>query len=361
MAMFDPKFVITSKIASALMRIEAARQSIVDLPMTTRLQARLRETARLLSTHYSTQIEGNRLTLDEATRVIQKDEHFPGRQRDEQEVLGYYRALDELEKLAAKKSKITEKTVQTLHALVMGGRRGKAKPTPYRGGQNVIKDSRSGAMVYLPPEAKDVSLLMADLMEWLEENKKSGLPCPIRAAIAHYQFATIHPYYDGNGRTARLLATLILYVGGYDLKGFYSLEEYYARDLPSYYNALVVGQSHNYYMGRAEADITGWVEYFIVGMAESFESVQRRAKKEARAGKTDQSQILRQLDIRQRKVLEHFSEADSITAIQIEKLLKLKARTVRHLCKSWVDSGFLLVIDSSKKARKYTLNIVLGK
>jgi len=158
-----------------------------------------------------------------------------------------------------------------------------------------------------------------------------------------------------------LLATLILYVGGYDLKGFYSLEEYYARDLPSYYNALVVGQSHNYYMGRAEADITGWVEYFIVGMAESFESVQRRAKKEARAGKTDQSQILRQLDIRQRKVLEHFSEADSITAIQIEKLLKLKARTVRHLCKSWVDSGFLLVIDSSKKARKYTLNIVLGK
>lgn len=338
------------------MRIEAVRQSITHLPMTTRVQARLRETARLLSTHFSTQIEGNRLTLDEATRVIQKEEHFPSRQRDEQEVLGYYRALDELEKWANQKSKITEKSIQTLHALVMGGQRGKAKPTPYRDGQNVIRDSRSGAMVYLPPEAKDVSLLMADLINWLEENKKSGLPCPLRAAIAHYQFATIHPYYDGNGRTARLLATFILYVGGYDLKGFYSLEEYYARDLPSYYNALAVGQSHNYYMSRAEADITGWVEYFIIGMAESFENIQRRAQEEARAGKTDQSQLLRKLDIRQRKVLEHFSEAHSITTIQIAKLLKLNARTARHLCKSWVANGFLLVMDSSKKARKYTLN-----
>lgn len=97
--MFDPKFTITPKTAGTLMRIEASRQAVADLPMTPKIQARLRETARLLSTHYSTQIEGNRLTLDEATRVIKKDEHFPDRQRDEQEVLGYYRALDELEKL----------------------------------------------------------------------------------------------------------------------------------------------------------------------------------------------------------------------------------------------------------------------
>ena len=184
------------------MRIEAVRQAVADLPMTPKVQARLRETARLLSTHYSTQIEGNRLTLDEATRVIEKDEHFPGRQRDDQEVLGYYRALDELEKLAGRKAKIAEKTVPTLHALVMGGKRGKVKPSPYRDGQNVIRDSRSGARVYLPPEAKDVSALMADMMKWLEKNQKDGLPCPLRAAIAHYQFATIHPYYDGNGRTA---------------------------------------------------------------------------------------------------------------------------------------------------------------
>jgi Fic family protein len=352
---FKPTFAITPKVANALMRIEAAKQAIVDLPMTARVQARLRETARLLSTHYSTQIEGNRLTLDEAKRVIQNDEHFAGRQRDEQEVLGYYRALDELEKLAAKKTRISEKTIQVLHSLVMGGKRGKVKPTPYRDGQNVIRDSRSGAMVYLPPEAKDVGGLMGDLVAWLEKNEKEKLPCPLRASIAHYQFATIHPYYDGNGRTARLLAMLVLYLGGYDLKGFYSLEEYYARDLPAYYNAIAVGPSHNYYMGRAEADLTGWIEYFCLGMAESFESVQRRAKEEARAGKTDQSQLLRQLDVRQRKVLALFRLSDWVTAPQVEKHLGLSSRTARHLCQRWVEEGFFRVIDPSKKARKYAL------
>jgi Fic family protein len=338
------------------MRIEAAKQAVADLPMTLNMQVKLRETARLLSTHYSTQIEGNRLTLDEAKRVIRKDERIIGRQRDEQEVLGYYRALNELEKWVAKKIKISEKSIQMLHSLVMGGKRGKVLPTPYRDGQNVIRDSRSGGIVYLPPEAKDVPTLMTELLVWLEKNEKDKLPCPLRAAIAHYQFATIHPYYDGNGRTGRLMATLVLYLGGYDLKGFYSLEEYYARDLAAYYNAIAVGPSHNYYMGRAEADITDWIEYFCIGMAESFESVQRRAKEEARSGKVDQSRLLRQLDIRQRKVLVLFRSDDWITSVQVEKVLGLTSRTARHLCQQWVETGFFRIVDPSKKARKYALS-----
>jgi hypothetical protein len=90
------------------------------------------------------------------------------------------------------------------------------------------------------------------------------------------QFATIHPYFDGNGRTARLLTTLILHLGSYDLKGLYSLEEYYARHLDAYYQAISIGPSHNYYMGRAAADITPWVEYFVEGMAVAFENVYQR-------------------------------------------------------------------------------------
>jgi len=100
--------------------------------------------------------------------------------------------------------------------------------------------------------------------------------CPIRAGIAHYQFATIHPHYDGNGRTARLLTALILHQGGYDLKGVYSLDEYYARNLGDYYEALTIGPSHNYYAyyaGRADSDITKWVDYFCEGVADSFENV----------------------------------------------------------------------------------------
>ena len=126
--MFNPVYKITPKIARALMDIEAAKQAVNILPMTASAQSRLRETARLLSSHYSTQIEGNRLTLDEATLVIRKKGHIPGKIRDEQELLGYYRAIDELEKTVREKKKITETTVKTLHALVMAGGRSRTKP-----------------------------------------------------------------------------------------------------------------------------------------------------------------------------------------------------------------------------------------
>src|ERR1700734_811399 len=126
---------------------------------------------------------------------------------------------------------------------------------------------------------------------------------PLKAAIAHYQFATIHPYYDGNGRTARLLTTLILHLGGYGLKGLYSLEEYYARHLEAYYEALSIGPSHNYYRGRAGADITKWIEYFVEGMACAFENVIKRMEDANTHGEFDQSSLLRTLDPRQRRAL----------------------------------------------------------
>lgn len=353
--MFKPNFLITPALAKALMRIEGAKQAVSLLPMTVSAQARLRETARLLSTHYSTQIEGNRLTLEQAQRVILEDEHFPGRERDEREVIGYYKALDEIDRLREAKDGIKETTIQRLHALVMAGEKSKVKPSPYREGQNVIKDSRSGAIVYLPPEARDVPGLMKDFVTWIDRSR-DALPCPLRAGISHYQFATVHPYYDGNGRVARLLATLILHLEGYDLKGFYSLEEYYARDLTAYYRAIAIGPSHNYYEGRKEADITPWLEYFCGGMAVAFENVQQRVVEAATIGTTDQAELLRALDNRQRKALTLFKKRDAITAMDLGKLFGLADRTARVLCQKWVESGFLIVADPAKKSRKYRIS-----
>jgi Fic family protein len=352
---FDPRFSITSKTAHALMRIEGARQAIHYLPITPSVLATLRESARLYSTHYSTMIEGNRLTQEEVSQVIAKLEHFPGRERDEKEVLGYYAALEKVEHLAAAQNPVTELQIRTLHALVMAGGKTKVKASAYRDGQNVIRDGRSKAIVYLPPEAKDVPVLMKDLADWLKATEPQGLPCPIRAGIAHYQFATIHPYYDGNGRTARLLTTLILHIGGYDLKGLYSLEEYYARSLAKYYEALTIGPSHNYYVGRAEADITKWVEYFCEGMAESFERVKARAQEAAGSGSQDYSPLLRSLDPRQRKALALFRDSDTITSRDIEKLFGISQRTARNLLSGWTEGGFLAVVDPAKKSRKYGL------
>jgi Fic family protein len=241
---FAPRFQITAAITKALMSIETDRQAILELPIDVTLLASLRETAKLIATHYSTQIEGNRLTQAQVKEAL-GGAHFPSKERDEREVRHYYRALEEIERLATRIEAITEKDIQRIHGLVMEGH---LTPTSYRDGQNAIYDSQSGAIVYLPPETGEVPLLMGQLVDWIRENlHHAELPVPLIAAIAHYQFATIHPYYDGNGRTARLLTTLILHKAGYDLKGIYSLEEYYAQNLTGYYNALAVTEEYNYY------------------------------------------------------------------------------------------------------------------
>lgn len=193
------------------MAIEAARIAIAGLPIDGRMMVSVRETARLTATHYSSQIEGSRLTPTE--------------------VRNYYRSLEEVDALAASQGAI---------AL-----------TPYRDGQNVIREAGTSSIVYLPPEASKVLALLTGVVPWIDWTLTGAdSPAPIAAALAHYQFATIHPYYDGNGRTARLLTILILYKTGYGLKGIYNLEEYYTRSLPDYYAALTVGSSHNYYFGR---------------------------------------------------------------------------------------------------------------
>ncbi len=351
---FLPNYQITTKIANALIRIEQIKEGIKGLPITPSVLASLRESAKLYSTHYSTLIEGNRLSEKDVQEVIKENKSFTGRERDENEVKGYYAAIAEVEKMAAKNQQLTEKQIQKIHALVSSNGSIKVKPTPYRDAQNVIKDSLTGRIVYMPPEANDVPVLMKTLVRWINTNKDE-VPCPIIAAITHYQFATIHPYHDGNGRTARLLTTLILHLGGYDLKGLYSLEEYYVKDLSAYYDAISIGPSHNYYMGRAEADITKWIEYFIIGMAEAFEKVEKHSLKASEDFEPDQSPLLKQLDPKQRKILALFKRQEFITSNDVALFFNFSQRSARQLTLNWHREGFLKVVNPSKKARKYKL------
>lgn len=350
---FNPRYAITTTITNALLRIEAVKEQVKHLPLTPQVLASLRETMRLQTTHYSTMIEGNLLTPAEIECVIKQEKKCTGREREEAEVKGYYCALQHVEQWAAQEKVVTEKLIQTLHALVMAGGQSRVKPTAYREGQNVIRDSNSKKIVYMPPEAHDVAQLMALLVRWIAQNK--NIPQPLVAGIVHYQLATIHPYYDGNGRTARLLTTFILHSGGYDLKGLYSLEAYYAQHLNEYYQALSLGPSHNYYLGRAEADITPWLTYFIEGMAYSFEHVVTHMKKAHQKGAHDQTSIMRMLDPKKRRALELFVNTDIITARHIGTLFGFKPRTCAHLCKKWVDEGFLVLHNPSNKARSYRL------
>jgi Fic family protein len=136
------------------------KEKILHLPLIPTVLASLRETASLYTTHYSKKIEGNRLEPNQIEAVLKHEGHFPGRTRDEGEVKGYYVALQQVEKWASKKAPLTEHMIQILRGLVMSDRRTRIKPSLYRDGQNVTRDSVTHGIVYMPPEAKDVPKLM---------------------------------------------------------------------------------------------------------------------------------------------------------------------------------------------------------
>jgi Fic family protein len=196
---------------------------------------------------------------------------------------------------------------------------------------------------------------MADLVTWISQAEVDQ-PVPVIAGMAHYQFVTIHPYFDGNGRTARALATWILYRGGYDLGRFYSLEEFYTQDLQGYYDALVTHPHHNYYEGRAEADITPWLAYFLRGMAVVFESVSGEVRSSAVPGSEEVDVLLRHLDRRGRIVLGLFERQEEITANEVAHILGLSPRQVRDLLNAWVEEGWLEVSEVARKTRRYRLS-----
>lgn len=352
---WQPRYIITPALARRLMEIEAARAVVEQSPLPAPVEAELRQRVRVRATHYSTRIEGNRLTLEETSRVIEQDAAtVRGRERDVREVRNYWNALLRVEEWAAQRKPLTEDLIRRLHALVEYDQR--ASPTPYRDGQNFIRDSVSGGLVYLPPEAPDVLALMTGLVNWVNWAEQENFPIPIVAGLAHYQFVTIHPYYDGNGRTARLLATFLLHRGGYGLHGFFSLEEYHARDLEAYYKALAVHPHHNYYEGHAEADLTPWLDYFLGLLSDVFTAARDEALHLMQNPVVPEPDFLRRLDHRSRLVLGLFSRQQEITTSQIAEALGLSARMARVLCQGWLKDGWLEMTDPSRRKRAYRLS-----
>jgi Fic family protein len=354
---WSPPFTLTPAIAADLMAIEAARVAVARTPLSPAAEAELRHQARVRATHFSTRIEGNRLTLAEAREVVEgRRAQFHGRARDVGEVRNYWRALLQVEAWAADGRPFNEQLVRRLHALVHVGPR--AKASAYRDGQNAVRDAATGALVYLPPEAGDVPGLMAALVAWVQAAERERVPVPVVAGLAHYQLVTIHPFFDGNGRTARLLATFLLHRGGYGLNGYFSLEEHHARDLDAYYGALVTHPHHNYYEGRATADLTGWLAYFVGTVADVFQAAEREATRLAASGAPPVPDALRRLDPRARRVLGLFADRDRITAADVAAELALSDRMARVLLADWVADGWLTIAEPSRKRRSYELSAI---
>ncbi len=180
--MYQPKFQITPALAKALMSIEADRQLFTSYALDVKKLTGVRETARAAATHFSTQLDGNLLTLDEVADVI-KGAHLTGREAAEKEVRLYSQALEELERLAGSVQSLSEENIKRIYAFVVGSA---LKASEYREDQKVLQNSAPGALPYTPPEAEVVAELMVELVTWVNEQLSSReLPIPLIAGLKH--------------------------------------------------------------------------------------------------------------------------------------------------------------------------------
>lgn len=256
--MFDPKFTITNSINNSLLEIERARGFLDAAKLKEDWIREMRSEFLLLETHHSTHIEGTHLTLPQARDILAGAPVAEADKDDRQELLNYKEAMDLISKDLEKGDVITEDRIRQIHrTLVKDVRGGSLEPGQYRVLQNFIMNSRTREIVYTPPPPMLVPAMMKEFVDWL--SREWDASAVIKAGIAQFQFVHIHPFLDGNGRTARVLCTLLLYRSGYDFKRLFSLSEYYDADRKHYYDAI---QS----VRDSGMDHTAWLEYFCEGL-----------------------------------------------------------------------------------------------
>ncbi|PIP28016.1 MAG: hypothetical protein COX29_03415 [Candidatus Moranbacteria bacterium CG23_combo_of_CG06-09_8_20_14_all_35_22] len=272
--MFNPKYQLTNKILSDLTAIAEAKGIIDRAKILPQQELRLRRQAVIRMTHHSTEIEGNGLDMGQVEALYARKK-IDAPDRDIYEVENYLNALKYIEKIVAEKKTVTEKVVLRIHKLVTDKTLAPQFSGHYRPGPIYVVRRQFGLpqeTLYTGPEANQVPKLMADFVAWLKDSEKREINPVIVAGIAHLELATIHPFNDGNGRTARALATLMLYSQGYDFRRLFALEDYYNTNRPAYYKAINVGKNYD----ERRIDITSWLEYFIQGFKEEIDEVKNK-------------------------------------------------------------------------------------
>ena len=347
--MFNPKFTITSQILNALNRIEVIREKIAGCPIHPKEEYRLKREAILSMVHHSTAIEGNTLNEFEIQKVLAGKKIY-ALPREIYEVKNYKKALDWISRKGT--FNITEKDILKIHNLVSADilreeRTGKYRKEPV---YVVSRTPISQEIRYTAPDHKKVPKLVQNLCNWIAAVKKEHLSPIIIAGIAHAQIAAIHPFIDGNGRTARLLATLILYTEKYDFRKLFALENYYNTNRRAYYDAIHLGKN---YEERNAGNLTRWLEYFTVGFLAEMELVMDNIKPFLYLKKSgSKTKIILSKD--EIKILDFIQEMNNISSSDIQNILTVSKRTAqRHLARL-IKKG-LIKKHGDKKSSRYTI------
>lgn len=252
--------------------IEAGREVILNAPLVPAYEKKFREEAIVRTVHHGTHIEGNELNLTEAERVL-KGQPVVARDRDIQEVINYRNVLNYLDYVGQgeiSKGRITEEVVKKIHTLTVEKLMQPEAGGSFRKTQVVVKNSKTGEITFRPPPAIEVPYQISDFLEWLNKTSKDDMHPVLKAGITHYELVRIHPFIDGNGRMARAAATLVLFFDDYDIRKFFSLEEYYDRDAAHYYDSL---------RSAAQGELTTWLEYFTEGLAIELSRIKEKVQK----------------------------------------------------------------------------------
>ena len=316
--MFKPNFKYTNKIVKLLTKISATKEIILNSPLIPKWNVTLRQEAIIHSAHSSTSIEGNRLSLEQVSELARGREITAAR-RDKQEVLNYLDVLKNI-KILIKNNFITEKDILNIHRMVTKNTLNNlADSGVYRNRYVVVGNRFTGEVFFRPPQNQEVPGLIKDLLSWINSKESKELDPIIEAGIVHYELVRIHPFVDGNGRTARVLAALILYLRGFDTNQFFCLDDYYDSDRPAYYKAL---QS----VKPDTLDLTNWLEYFTEGVNISTEAVKERIVRlsSKRLRKAKGKQIA--LTERQMRIIEFINQNGKITNRDVREMFKLSNR-----------------------------------
>jgi Fic family protein len=324
---FQPKFKYTHRTVNNLTKITQAREVILNAKIIPKWEISLRREALIRSAHSSTAIEGNKLTLEEVSQLALGRKIMATR-KEKQEVLNYLNVLQNIQDYQ-NDGKVTEKLLLKLHKDI-------TKETldlpsdeeNYRKVQVVVGNKFTGEVVFTPPKTEKVPQLTKALLEWI--NQEIELHPVLIAGLSHYEFVRIHPFVDGNGRTARALAALILYIRDFDIKRFFTLDDYYDSDRKAYYAALKSVDENN-------LDTTQWIEYFTDGVLISINEVKKKIL--SLSVKKTGPQIA--LTEKQMKIMEKIVANGKITSGEIQEMFKISRQAVHKELQKMIELGII--------------------